>query len=120
MVHPLPSTKTQNAMFGYILGKEYESKNLPKVVTAFEKFKRDNDNELPDVPFRVLTNCNLTKEHWKKIAKDMPWNTLRMNLNMLGRNGVYEDSILTRELASKLANKESVKRTNAFPYHLLN
>ena len=119
MVHPKPSAKVQNAMFGYILGKNYESKNLPKVVTQFEKFKKDNDSELPDVPFRVLTNCNLTKDHWKKIAKDMPWNTLRMNLNMLARNGVYEDNSLTRELAAKLGNRELVRKANAFPYQLL-
>lgn len=119
MVHPKPTTKVQNAMFGYILGKEYVAKNLPDTVRQLEKFKKDNTEELPNVPFRVLTNYNLTPEHWKQIAADMKWNTLRMNLNMLQRNGVFADSELTAKLAKKLANKEEVQRCNVFPYQLL-
>lgn len=119
MVHPKPETKVQNSIFGYILDKDYDYGNLPDVVKKLERFKKDNSNELPDVPFRVLTNYNLTPEHWKQIARDMKWNTLRMNLNMLQRNGVFADEALTRELVAKLRNKEEVRKCNVFPYQLM-
>jgi 60 kDa SS-A/Ro ribonucleoprotein len=119
MVHTKPETKVQNSVFGYILDKDFDYGNLPDKVKQLERFKKDNSNELPDVPFRLLTNYNLTPEHWKKIAKDMKWNTLRMNLNMLNRNGVFTDAKLTKELVEKLRDREEVRKNNVFPYQLL-
>jgi 60 kDa SS-A/Ro ribonucleoprotein len=69
--------------------------------------------------YRALTNCGLTKDHWKQIAKNMPWNTLRLNLNTLNRNGVFEDTEVLDHVARKLSNVEEVKKWNVFPYQLL-
>lgn len=119
MVHPKANTKVSNSMFAYLLNKDYDYENLPRNVKAFERFKKNNENELPDVPFRVLTNCNLTLDHWIKIARDMPWNTLRMNLNMLQRNGVFCNDSVTRELVDKLRNEEIIRKVKVFPYQLM-
>lgn len=119
MVHPKPLNLEQDHFFGYLLGKDYEFEFLPPLVKDFESFKEDQDNPLPDMDYRSLTNFGLTKDHWKQIASNMPWNTLRMNLNVLDRNGVFSDAKLTAKLAAKLSNEEEVKKWNAFPYQLL-
>lgn len=119
MVHPRPTTQGQEALFGYLIGRNYNHDNLARLIKDFERFKKDNSGDAPNVPFRALTNCNLTKDHWKKIAAEMPWNTLRMNINTLQRNGVFEDKYLTGVLAGKLSDRNAIKKNNAFPYQLL-
>ena len=119
MVRPRPTDAAQEATFGYLLGKEHVANRLPQVIQDFEAFKADNTNPIPNVPFRALTNCGLTTAHWTDIAMNMPWNTLRMNLNVLDRNGVFADKDVTKKLAAKLADAEEVRRNNIFPYQLL-
>lgn len=119
MVHPHPRTKKQEALFAYLIGREYNKRNLPALVKSFEAFKADNTKPVPEMPFRALTNCGLTTEHWSELAKTMTWNTLRMNINTLARNGVFADEKLTKQLAAKLADADTVRRSNAFPYQLL-
>ena len=121
MVHPKPETRVQEALFAYLLGKtdKYTMSELPQLTQDFELFKKDNSRALPDMDFRSLTNCNLTTAHWEQIALNMPWNTLRMNLNVLGRNGVFKNTALTKVLADKLGDKKQVETFNVFPYQLL-
>jgi 60 kDa SS-A/Ro ribonucleoprotein len=119
MVRPRPTNASQNATFGYLLGKEHRYAELPQEIKNFEAFKVDNNRALPNVPFRALTNCKLSENNWREIALNMPWNTLRMNLNMLEKNGVFNDNELTDELARRLSDPDSVRLFNAFPYQLL-
>lgn len=137
MVRPNPVSQEQDNTFAYLLGKlKYNADNgkwvdnkgkeytgtplrLPQNVKDFEYFKADNNYSLPNIPFRALTNCNLSEDNWKYIALTMPWNTLRMNLNMLAKNGVFNDEEIANELAKRLANAESVRKFNAFPYQLM-
>ncbi len=131
MVHPKPRDVEQSTALAYIIGKDVNIKDLPQTMRQFEVFKQraamraectnvDNlKEEVPDVSFRALTNCELTKEHWEQIAINMPWNTLRMNVNMLNKNGVFENKALTGVLANRLADAEQVRKWNAFPYQLL-
>ena len=119
MTHPNPASAEQNALFGYLLGKDYNPLALPEIVQGFEAFKKDNTQPIPPVNYVALTNCDLTVEHWKDIADKMPWNTLRMNLTLLQRNKVFDDSDMTSRLAKKLADPEQVRKFNAFPYQLL-
>lgn len=140
MVHPKPINDEQSALFAYLLGaeitdeedsklirrdrngeivQEYSFSDLPPLVQEFEWFKYDNSCDLPDLDYRALTNCNLTEDHWKQIAKQMPWNTLRMNLNTLQRNGVFEDKSVVASINRRLANETEVEKWNAFPYQLL-
>jgi 60 kDa SS-A/Ro ribonucleoprotein len=121
MVHPSPPDDEYDALFSYILkGKDSpKMENAPQKVKEFEAFKEDNTQKIPNVPFMKLASLSLEKSHWKDIAANMPWNTLRMNLNTLQRNGVFEDEKLTTQLANKLASREEVEKNNAFPYQLL-
>jgi 60 kDa SS-A/Ro ribonucleoprotein len=120
MVHPRPLSDRQSAMFSYLLDKECDTHLLPMDIQQFENLKRGNfSGKLPDIPFRALTNCDLSVAQWREIALNMPWNTLRQSLNLLSRRGVFEDRGVVRNLAVTLANRENVERYNAFPFELL-
>ena len=120
MVHPRPQDEQQDALFAYLLGKPYDADLLPSKVLDFELFKgATSHRDVPDLDYRALTNCNLTERHWKQIARNMPWNTLRINLNVLSKNGVFKDEGLTTELAAKLGSADEVRKWNAFPYQIM-
>lgn len=118
LVHPKPSNKNRNAMYAYLLGKEYNKSDLSDLVLQFEAFKKDMTGEIPDVPFQMLTALPLTNEHWKKIAEHATFNQIRMNLNTFARHGVFEDSSLVSALAKKLSDPEQVRKSKVFPYQL--
>jgi 60 kDa SS-A/Ro ribonucleoprotein len=118
LVHPKPSNKNRNAMYAYLLDKEYNKEDLCGLARQFEAFKKGMKGEIPDVPFQMLTALPLTNEHWKKIASNATWNQIRMNLNTFARHGVLEDSKLVSALAEKLADPAQVRRSKTFPYQL--
>ncbi len=119
MVHPRPESPSETATYGYLIGKDVPKRSLPKIVKDFEAFKQDNTLELPPLDYRSLSNCKLTKDHWKQIAQNMPWNMLRMNLNKLSREGVFTDKKLVKLVADKLSDAEQVGRFNVFPYQIM-
>lgn len=118
---PKPDSKGKEALFGYLLGKKHDASVLPELVHHFELFKAGEcgPDELPDVPFQMLTGANLKPETWKHIARTATWTTTRMNLNTFARHGVFEDKELTDLIAKRLADPEEVKRSRCFPYQLL-
>jgi len=118
LVHPRPSNKNRNAMYAYLLDKEYKNGDLCQLACQFEAFKKDLTGEIPDVPFQMLTALPLTKDHWKSIANHATWTQVRMNLNTFARHGVLEDSKLVSALAEKLSNPDQVRRAKVFPYQL--
>jgi 60 kDa SS-A/Ro ribonucleoprotein len=71
------------------------------------------------VPFRMLAGLPLTQSHWAKIVRDMPWNTLRLNLNTAARHKVFGDREMTDYVVAKLGDPAEVRRHNVFPYQLL-
>lgn len=118
MVHPKPSTKERNALYAYLLDKEYNAEDLCDLVKKFEAFKKDMSNDIPNVPFQMLTALPLTKDHWKNIAKNATWNQIRMNLNSFSKHEVFSDKSLVKDLAKKLQDEKEVKRAKVFPYQL--
>jgi 60 kDa SS-A/Ro ribonucleoprotein len=118
LVHPKPANKARSAMYGYLLDKEYNKRDLCSLVKEFEAFKKNLKGETPDVPFQMLTALPLTNEHWKKIAENATWTQTRMNLNTFERHGVFADTALTKVIADRLQNEEQVKRAKVFPYQL--
>lgn len=118
LVHPKPADKSRSAMYGYLLDKEHNKKDLCELAKSFESFKKDMSNKIPDVPFQMLTALPLTDSHWKSIAENATWTQTRMNLNTFARHSVFKDSKLTRELCKKLEDKEQVKKAKVFPYQL--
>ncbi len=118
MVHPKPESAEKHNFYAWLLDKKYEEAALPEQVRIFERFKKGDRSELPVCDFRMLTPF-LDKETWTKVALSMPWNALRMNINTFARHGVFEDNQVVAEINRKLQDKESVKRSNAFPYQIL-
>ncbi len=123
MVHPKPTTKSREALYGYLLGREHDFSALPEIVKEFETFKalkgEGLDADVPDVPFQMLTSLPLDKAAWKTIARNGSWQMTRMNLNTFARHGVLEDAQMVRHIAKKIADPELVQRARAFPYQLL-
>ena len=103
----------------YLFGRKYSVENLPTLVQNFVSLKNGGQASPKGLDFRLLSNLTLDTAQWGEVAKGMTWNALRMNLNNLQKHGVFNTST-TLDIAKKLANKESVKKYNAFPYQLLN
>lgn len=119
MTHPKAENQWKNELYKYLLGKEYNFQLLPENAKAFESVKQGEKANLAAIPFRALTNCELTLQQWREIAENMPWNTLRMNLNMLQRKGVFEDKQLTKKLAKKLSDPKVCAGVSGCNYQLL-
>jgi len=120
MVHPTPDTKKREALYGYMLKRKYNQRNLPKIVKLYEKFKKADDiEEIPKVPFQMLTSFELDVSIWKDIIKNAGWHMVRMNLNTFARHGVFKDSKMVKLVADKLRNKELIRKSRVFPYQLL-
>lgn len=118
LVHPKPKNKQRSALFGYLLDKEYNQKDLCALAKQFEAFKKDMTGEIPDVPFQMLTALPLTEKHWKKIAENATWTQTRMNINTFQRHNVLADPKLLKLVCDKLQDEEQVKRAKVFPYQL--
>ncbi len=120
MVHPKPKSKRREALFGYMIGREYDTAALPEIVRQFEAFKKGETKDVPDVPFQMLTALPLGVNEWKAIAKTASWQSTRMNLNTFARHGVFSDGPeMSHLIASRLADADLVKKARAFPYQLM-
>lgn len=123
MTHPKPETPEKKALYAYLIDRPYEAESLPPKVAQFEAFKQGKQAgvkmPVPDVPFQMLTALNLTPDEWVGIARNLPWNALRMNLNTLARHGVFNVKGMTEYVAEAIANPELVRKFNVFPYQLL-
>lgn len=122
MVHPRPRTPEQDALFGYLLGKELngKSEHLPALVRAFEAWKSQRDGTPPKVPFQMLTNQPLTSEQWAVIARHGNWHFTRMNLNTFVRHRVFEVAPeLTEVIAERLRDPAIIRKARVFPYQVM-
>lgn len=119
MVHPRPDTESRAALYAYLIGRSSDFDKLPECVRAYEKFKKGETLDVPDVPFEMLSALPLTPSDWKAIARKAPWQMTRMNLNTFARHGVFEDEELTLVIAERLANQELVRMSKVLPYQLM-
>jgi 60 kDa SS-A/Ro ribonucleoprotein len=125
MVRPRPDSVEEQTIYTYLTGLQRsggiqaDMSTLPYDLKLFEQLKTGESTEIPDIPFRALTNCKLSEDQWRQIGRNMPWNTLRMNLNMLDRNGAFRRQSFVDEVAAKLSDAELVRRFNVFPYQLM-
>src|SRR6185295_10415967 len=55
LVHPKPTNKQRSALYGYLLDKEYNKRDLCSLAKEYEVFKKELGGEIPDVPFQMLT-----------------------------------------------------------------
>jgi 60 kDa SS-A/Ro ribonucleoprotein len=110
MVHPRPRDAEREALYGYLLGREFRPEALPAVVLGFEAFKAGERAVVPDVPFQMLTALELGTAEWTAIARRAPWQMTRMNLNTFARHGVFEQPGPAEMVARRLADPEQVKK----------
>jgi 60 kDa SS-A/Ro ribonucleoprotein len=119
MVHPAPTTRSREALYAYIIGREHDADALPDIVRRYEAFKAGVSTETPDVPFQMLTSLPLDTDAWRSIARNGSWQMTRMNLNTFARHGVFDDPDTVRLVADRLANPVEIARARVFPYQLL-
>ncbi|PHV19090.1 RNA-binding protein [Janthinobacterium sp. BJB446] len=119
MVHPKPQEAWREAFFAWLIGKPYDAKALPPALAAFEAYKADPSQAIPDVPFQMLTALSLSAQDWAQIARQGSWQMVRMNLNTFGRHGVYAIAGMPELIAAKLRDPEAIGRARVFPYQLL-
>ena len=119
MVHPKPANKRREALFAYLIGKEHDASLLPDDIQAFEAFKEDQTNTVPNVPFQMLTALDLKTEHWREIADNAGWHMTRMNLNTFARHGVLKGFRTVRKIAAKLKDEHAIAKAKVFPYQLM-
>lgn len=122
MVHPQPGSSQREALYGYLIGREFDQTNLPALVRDFEAYKKtpkDERSTQPDVPFQMLTSLELGSQEWKAIARRAPWQTTRMALNSFARHGVFKDKRVTRLIADRLRDAQQVARSRVLPYQLM-
>lgn len=120
LTHPKPVDAEQNALFGYLLGREYDKRKLPNVIKNYEDYKAGKTNKVPEnIPFLLLTALKLGKKEWIEIAKGMRWHATRMNLNTFKRHEVFDDPEMVSMIAARLRDPEQVRKARVFPYQLL-
>lgn len=119
MVHPKPTTESREALYAYLLGREPKAEALPELVRHYEAFKAGDTEEVPNVPFEMLTALKLGVQGWTAIARQASWQSTRMNLNTFARHGVFEQPGMTALVAERLRNPELIQRARAFPYQLM-
>lgn len=119
MVHPKPGAADREALYGYLIGRSVTDASLPPLVRSYEAFRRGRSNEVPDVPFQMLTALELTADMWATIAGNAPWQMTRMNLNTFARHGVFANGEVTKKIAERLANRDAIAKARALPYQLM-
>lgn len=114
--HPKPQSRTQDALFKYLIsGKVNE--DLHEDIQQYEQWNKGLTDDLPDVPFQMLTHKKLTTENWRTIAESMSYNTLRMNLNTIHRH-VPMDAGFTTFICDRLTDPDSIEKSKVLPYQL--
>jgi len=121
MVHPTPVNLTQNAMFQWILNGKVSTEayqHLPKWIKDLMSFRSGDSKEVPNVPFELLTSCELSTENWKDIARNAGWHMTRMNLNTFERKGLFNDKEMVWTIANKLQDTDEILKAKVFPYQI--
>ncbi|WP_018604402.1 TROVE domain-containing protein [Uliginosibacterium gangwonense] len=118
MVHPKPAEAWRQAFFAWLIGKPFDQATMPEATRALLNF-REHGGELPQVPFLLLSNEKLDAQQWATLAMRMSWQALRMNLNTLARNGVFEIPAMAAKVAQRLADAKAISKARAYPYQLL-
>ncbi|MAM08879.1 MAG: RNA-binding protein [Rhizobiaceae bacterium] len=119
MVHPKPASREREALFAWIIGRPCDVALLPQAVREWLTFKKTGEGKVPDVPFQMLTQLDLTTGQWGEIARKSSWQMVRQNLNTFERHGVFNDQANVDHVAALLANRQAIARARAFPYQLM-
>ncbi|NBZ89386.1 vWA domain-containing protein [Stagnihabitans tardus] len=112
MVHPKPETPERQALYAWVLGKPCDVALLPQALRDLMAL-RAGGVDLPDVPFQMLTDLDLSPEHWAEVARRGSWQMLRQGLNMLDRKGAFTVPGVAEHVA------EVLRHPKGLPYQIL-
>lgn len=123
--HPIAKDQKQNAIFRYLIGKEYDKELVPQI-GRFEDLKRadaaeDKIKAITEgrLPHEVVTGTiKPDKAIWNAIVPQMPVFALLRNLNTLDRAGVLDEN--RKLITEKLADKEVLRKSKILPFRFLN
>ncbi len=119
-VRPRPLDRSRSAMYAWFVGKTHEPTLLPSKVQHFEQWKNGQTEELPNVPFQMLTNTKLSTDQWTVIAQRAGWKWLLKNVNNMIKHGVFkEHPDMVDFVAQRLSDRKSVHKASTFPYQIL-
>lgn len=120
MIHPRPMDKTRSALYGWFVGKNYNTGMLPQLVRDYEVYKSGETTELPEVPYEMLTCRPLGAKEYKTIAERAGWGWIRKNLNNLVQYGVFSAyPEMSEYIANRLSDRKTIQKIRAFPYQIL-
>lgn len=119
MVHPKPATPERAALFAWIVGRPCDLARLPRPIQDWLAFKAGGVGEVPDVPFQMLTQLELTAAQWAQIARMGSWQMVRQNLNTFHRHGVFDAPMMASHVATLLRDPQAIRKARAFPYQLM-
>lgn len=118
MVHVHPSEPWRRALFGWLMGKEFNPRDLPQACKDYDEFKSKGINEgqiLPNVPFLMLSSLPLNVDQWKYLVTRMSWKQVLKNLNTFTRKELFKDEEVVLLVAEAL--RKVPDRT--MPYEVL-
>ncbi|MEM7441206.1 MAG: RNA-binding protein [Pseudomonadota bacterium] len=119
MVHPKPDTPAREALFAWVVGRPCDVAALPQALQDWLAFKETGKGPVPDVPFQMLTQLELSSAQWARIARQGSWQMVRQNLNTFLRHGVFGVQRNVDHVAALLRNPDAVAKARAFPYQLM-
>lgn len=118
MVHVHPSEPWRRALFGWLMNKEFNPRDLPQACKDYDEFKSKGINEgqiLPQVPFLMLSSLPLNIDQWKYLVTRMSWKQVLKNLNTFTRKELFKDEEVVLLVAEAL--RKVPERT--MPYEVL-
>ncbi|MEX0339873.1 MAG: RNA-binding protein [Arenibacterium sp.] len=119
MVHPKPVSAEREALFAWIVGRPCDLSRLPQALQDWVAFKETGKGPVPDVPFQMLTQLELSSAHWARIARNGSWQMVRQNLNTFQRHGVFGVTKNVDHVAALLRDPQAIAKARAFPYQLM-
>ena len=119
MVHPKPASPEREALFAWVVGRPCNLARLPRAVQDWIAFKETGKGDVPDVPFQMLTQLELSTAQWAQIARRGSWQMVRQNLNTFHRHGVFGKKANVAHVAGLLRNRAAIVAARAFPYQLM-
>lgn len=119
LAHPHPQSVEQAALFGHLIGRSVDVQLLPAALRHLLEFRAGLTDEVPEVPFQLLTSEALSSTQWCAIAKQASWQTTRMNLATFARHGVYAQPGMVQKVARRLTDGRAIRKARVLPYQLL-
>ncbi|GAA6159922.1 TROVE domain-containing protein [Ruegeria sp. HU-ET01832] len=119
MVHPKPASAEREALFAWIVGRPCNLARLPQALRDWIAFRETGKGPLPDVPFQMLTQLELTQAQWARIARKGSWQMVRQNLNTFQRHGVFDVALNVDHVVALLRDPKAIAKARAFPYQLM-